>query len=136
MVQMISHICIGVTDFERAFAFYSGVMEALGLPLMFAEPDKNYAAWKPSDAAGPLLFIGYPYDGGPATSGNGQMVALLATTREAVDRCYAEAMAAGAQSEGEPGLRPQYHSHYYGAYFRDPDDNKLCVCCHAPPAPS
>src|SRR5262249_389533 len=23
---------------------------------------------------------------------------------------------------------------YYGAYFRDPDGNKLCVCCHDPAA--
>jgi hypothetical protein len=37
-------------------------------------------------------------------------------------------------SEGAPGLRPDYHADYYGAYFRDPDGNKLCVVCHeAPP---
>ncbi|SEE59746.1 hypothetical protein SAMN04490188_4622 [Pseudomonas kilonensis] len=23
-----------------------------------------------------------------------------------------------------------YHPDYYGAYFRDFDGNKLCVCCH------
>jgi lactoylglutathione lyase len=34
--------------------------------------------------------------------------------------------------EGAPGLRPEYHAHYYGAYFRDPDGNKLCVACHQP----
>jgi len=33
---------------------------------------------------------------------------------------------------GAPGLRPEYHAHYYGAYFRDPDGNKLCVACHDP----
>jgi hypothetical protein len=38
----------------------------------------------------------------------------------------------GGSCEGPPGLRPQYHAHYYGAYFRDPDGNKLCVCCHEP----
>jgi len=31
-----------------------------------------------------------------------------------------------------PGLRPEYHAHYYGAYFWDPDGNKLCVACHTP----
>jgi lactoylglutathione lyase len=39
-------------------------------------------------------------------------------------------MANGGVSEGAPGLRPEYHDHYYGAYFRDPDGNKLCVACH------
>jgi catechol 2,3-dioxygenase-like lactoylglutathione lyase family enzyme len=44
----------------------------------------------------------------------------------------AKAIGNGAQSEGEPGLRPHYHADYYGAYFRDPDGNKLCICCHDP----
>ena len=41
-----------------------------------------------------------------------------------------EALAHGGSSEGAPGLRPEYHPHYYAAYFRDPDGNKLCVVCH------
>jgi lactoylglutathione lyase len=36
----------------------------------------------------------------------------------------------GGQCEGHPGLRPEYHADYYGAYFRDPDGNKLCVVSH------
>ncbi len=36
----------------------------------------------------------------------------------------------GGRCEGQPGLRPEYHTHYYGAYFRDPDGNKFCVVCH------
>jgi predicted lactoylglutathione lyase len=60
------------------------------------------------------------------------MVALLAPTREAVDRCYTVAIESGGRCEGPPGLRPQYHANYYGAYFRDPDGNKLCVCRHDP----
>ena len=46
----------------------------------------------------------------------------------------AAAIAAGGSCEGAPGLRPQYHADYYGAYFRDPDGNKLAVCCHRPEA--
>ena len=58
------------------------------------------------------------------------MIALLAETREAVDVCHAAAMAQGALDEGGPGLRPQYHRNYYGAYFRDLDGNKICIVCH------
>ncbi len=78
-----------------------------------------------SRKARPLFLVGKAFDGKVATSGNGQMVALLAPTREAVRRCYDMAIKMGATGDGEPGLRPHYHEHYYGAYFRDPDDNSL-----------
>ena len=58
------------------------------------------------------------------------MTAFLAPSRAAVDRCHMAALASGGTCEGPPGLRLHYHPHYYGAYFRDPDGNKLCVCCH------
>jgi catechol 2,3-dioxygenase-like lactoylglutathione lyase family enzyme len=77
-------------------------------------------------------LIGRPFDRQPASPGNGQMIALLAPDRAAVDHCHEAALARGGRSEGAPGLRPHYHADYYGAYFRDPDGNKLCVCCHQP----
>ena len=70
-----------------------------------------------------------------AACGNGQMLALQAPSRAAVDAAYAAALAHGGSGDGEPGLRPHYHADYYGAYFRDPDGNKLCVVCHAAPLP-
>jgi catechol 2,3-dioxygenase-like lactoylglutathione lyase family enzyme len=129
---MLSHVHIGISDFPRAFAFYSAVMEALSFPLRFSEADKAWAGWMTPDAPRPLLLIGRPFDGGPASPGNGQMVALLAPSRAAVDACHAAAIKAGGLCEGEPGLRPHYHPNYYGAYFRDPDGNKICVCRHDP----
>ncbi len=133
---MISHVHVGVTDFDRAFAFYTDVMDALGFPLKFCEREGqrggSWAGWMPTAAARPLFLIGRPFDGEAATAGNGQMVALLATDRAAVDACHRQALAAGGRNDGPPGLRPQYHPNYYGAYFRDPDGNKICVCCHDP----
>jgi catechol 2,3-dioxygenase-like lactoylglutathione lyase family enzyme len=129
---MISHTHVGITDFERALAFYSAVMKPLHHALKFSDPKKPWAAWKPVAAERPLFLIGRPHDGKAATPGNGPMIALLAPSHKAVDDCYAAAMAQGGICEGAPGLRPQYHANYYGAYFRDPDGNKLCVCCHEP----
>ena len=60
------------------------------------------------------------------------MAALLADSRSLVDRAHAIALAHGGHCDGPPGLRPEYHENYYGAYFRDPDGNKLCVACHSP----
>ena len=78
---MISHVNIGITDFERAFAFYQSVMEELGFTLKFSEPEKAWAGWmRPGVSTGRLSLIGHPYNGERATPGNGQMVALLAPT--------------------------------------------------------
>ena len=66
-------------------------------------------------------------------------MAFLAIDRATVRQAYEIALAHGGVSEGAPGLRPEYHADYYGAYFRDPDGNKLCVVCHLsqdPPASS
>ncbi len=127
---MISHVHVGVTDFDRAFVFYAGVMDVLGFPLKFCERDRPWAGWMPTAASRPLFLIGRPRDGDGAAPGNGQMIALLAPTRAAVDACHAKALAGGGRDEGPPGPRPQYHLNFYGAYFRDPDGNKICVCCH------
>jgi catechol 2,3-dioxygenase-like lactoylglutathione lyase family enzyme len=67
----------------------------------------------------------------PHAPGNGQMIAFLAGTRALVDAVYQTALAHGGTSGGAPGLRPECHAHCHGAYFRDPDGNKLCVACHA-----
>jgi catechol 2,3-dioxygenase-like lactoylglutathione lyase family enzyme len=127
---MLSHVHVGIGNFDRAFAFYAAVLPTLGLELKFKEPENGWAGWMTPRVARPLFLIGLPFDRRPASAGNGQMIALLAPDRAAVDRCYQAALAAGGSSEGAPGLRPHYHAHYYGAYFRDPDGNKLCVCCH------
>jgi catechol 2,3-dioxygenase-like lactoylglutathione lyase family enzyme len=129
---MISHVFVGVTDFDRAFEFYSAVLEELKLVLKFCERDRPWAGWIAAGAARPLFLIGKPYDGSQAQCGNGQMIALLAPDRIAVDRAHAAALSLGGTCEGEPGLRPHYHPDYYGAYFRDPDGNKMGVCCHDP----
>ncbi|MCB1512301.1 MAG: VOC family protein [Hyphomicrobiaceae bacterium] len=131
---MISHVYIGCNDFERSSAFYAAVLPTLGLVLRFREPENGWAGWQSPGVDRPLFLAGRPFDGGPAVPGNGAMIALLAPDRAAVAACHAAAIAAGGSCEGAPGLRPQYHADYYGAYFRDPDGNKLAVCCHRPEA--
>lgn len=129
---MLSHVFVGITDFDRALAFYAPLMEALGIQLRFIERERPWAGWQSSPDPRPLFLIGRPFDQEAHRPGNGQMLALLAPSREAVRAAHASALAHGGTCEGPPGLRPQYHADYYGAYFRDPDGNKLCVVCHAP----
>lgn len=127
---MFSHIFVSVSDFERALAFYNPLMSALGIEPRFCDASRPWAAWQSSPDPRPLFLLGKPFDKQAHHPGNGQMVAFMAQSRAAVQRAYDIALAHGGTLEGAPGLRPQYHQHYYGAYFRDPDGNKLCVACH------
>lgn len=126
---MISHVFMGVDDVDRSMVFYSALMDTLDLKIKFAEPGK-WAGWTARDQGRPLFVLGRPFNGEPHSVGNGQMVALLAPSRAAVDKAHAIALEHGGTCEGEPGLRPHYHPNFYGAYFRDLEGNKLCVCCH------
>lgn len=131
---MFSHIFVGVKDFDRALAFYKPVMEVLGAPLRFVDAGRPWAGWQSLPNPRPLFLIGTPFDREKHAAGNGQMVAFLAKDRATVDEVHRVALALGAGSEGEPGLRPEYHANYYGAYIRDPEGNKLCFACHDAPS--
>jgi len=130
---MYSHIFVGVNDFDRALGFYRALMPVLGIQERFCESSRPWAGWQSHSDPRPLFLIGKPHDQQSHEVGNGQMVAFLAKDRATVDQAYAVAIANGGISEGAPGPRPEYHAHYYGAYFRDTEGNKLCVACHSEP---
>ncbi len=127
---MFSHIFTSVTDFDRALRFYVALFAVLGLEQRFCEPTKPWAGWHSAGGQRPLFVICHPADGAAHQPGNGQMVAFSANGRAQVAQAHQVALSMGGTDEGAPGLRPHYHPHYFGAYFRDPDSNKLCVACH------
>jgi len=130
---MYSHTTVGANDLARAQLFYDAVLSPLGLEIRYsAEGMVGYGL----PGGRPQFLVVRPFDGGEATVGNGTMIALLAPDRATVDACHAAAMEQGGRDEGRPGLRPQYHRNYYGAYFRDLDGNKICVVCHQAEEPS
>ena len=127
---MFSHIFTSVTDFERALAFYTPLMKSLGLEQRFCDLARPWAGWHSAGGTRPFFVICKPHNAQPHDAGNGQMVAFSASDRATVHSAHQAALAHGGTCEGPPGLRPQYHANYYGAYVRDPDGNKLCVVCH------
>ena len=66
-----------------------------------------------------------PSDGKPASVGNGVHIAFSAECRAMVDEFHRVALASGGSDAGPPGIRPEYDAHYYGAFVRDPDGNKI-----------
>ncbi|MBB34349.1 MAG: glyoxalase [Hirschia sp.] len=127
---MLSHVTVGTNDFVRALGFYNPIMQALGRPVRREDASVPWKIWTSDDGQRPFFSLMGPFNGQPHEKGNGQMVALLAKSRDQVDDIHAIALANGGVCEGPPGLRTQYHENYYGAYFRDLDGNKLCVVYH------
>lgn len=129
---MFSHIFVGVSNFERALAFYTTLMDSIGNPPRFCDRARPWAGWQSAPGPRPLFVIGAPEDGQPHVPGNGQMAAFAVETRAIVDRTYQLALNTGGTCAGAPALRPHYHADYYGAYIKDTEGNKLCVVCHVP----
>lgn len=129
---MFSHVNFGTNDMGRAFPFYSEVFAHLDLELVFEEDDKSAAGWVRAGQPFPMIVLSEPLNNNPHQSGNGQMLAFLARDRQSVRIAHQIAMKLGGSDEGAPGLRPNYHENFYGAYFRDLDGNKVCICCHEP----
>jgi len=120
---MIGYVTLGTNDRERGAKFYDAVCAEIGVGRMM-ETDQ-YIGWgKPDGGAG--IGLTTPFDGNPATVGNGVMVALEATDEAHVQRIYDAALANGGTCEGPPGPRSEG---FYAAYFRDPDGNKLNAFC-------
>lgn len=117
---MIGYVTLGTNDLARAAKFYDAIAAELDTPRMM-EFD-GFIAWgKPGGAAG--IGLTKPFDGNPASVGNGVMVALEARDKEQVHRLYEIALANGGTCEGPPG--PRGDDGFYAGYFRDPDGNKL-----------
>jgi predicted lactoylglutathione lyase len=116
---MIGYVTLGTNDLARAAEFYDALAREMGVGRMM-EGDRFVAWGVPGGGAG--IGVLAPYDGKPASVGNGVMVALEAKDRAQVDRLHRLALELGGTDEGAPGLR---QGGFYAAYFRDRDGNKL-----------
>ncbi len=117
---MIGYSTVGTNDLAAASAFYDQVFAEAGVKrLLDFGPVGLY--WGKS-LEQPTFGVMRPFDGEPATVGNGSMVAFALRDSALVDAMYAKAMALGGKDEGPPGLRD---GNFYAAYFRDLDGNKL-----------
>jgi catechol 2,3-dioxygenase-like lactoylglutathione lyase family enzyme len=120
---MIGYVTLGTNDLPRAAKFYDALLADIGAKRVM-EGD-TFVAWG-NKSGGPSLGVIKPYDGKPATIGNGVMVALEVKNPQQVDALYKKAIELGATDEGPPGLRG---GTFYAAYFRDLDGNKLNFFC-------
>lgn len=116
---MIGYVMLGTNKFDKAAEFYDELLGTLGAK-RFMESD-TFIAWA-TDPNAPSIAICRPYDGKPATVGNGVMVAIVVDSRDKVNALHAKALELGGTDEGAPGQRMD---NFYAGYFRDLDGNKL-----------
>lgn len=126
---MLDHIGIRVSNLERSKNFYRVALRPLNYVLLKEIPSAAGFAvvdgyGKSPDPAGDFWLIeGDPH--GPRVH-----VAFSAGARAQVDAFFAAALAAGGTDNGAPGLRREYHPHYYAAFILDPDQYNIEVVCH------
>ena len=120
---MIGYTTLGTNDLARAAAFYDSLLAEVGAKRIY-EYERGIAWGVAQDQ--PSLGVLKPFDGKPATVGNGVMVALKVDSKDKVDRVYKKALELGGTDEGPAGAR---NEHFYAGYFRDLDGNKLSVFC-------
>ncbi|MBD2516668.1 VOC family protein [Nostoc sp. FACHB-973] len=124
---MFDHISFGVSNLERSLAFYDPVLAPLGIKRIFNLTD----------------IAGYGADNFPRfwlvsrqkfthEVSKGFHLAFAANNRADIDAFYEQAIASGAKDDGKPGLRPNYHPHYYAAFVVDPDGYRIEAVCHEP----
>lgn len=126
---MIAYVTVGADDIRRAKRFYAAILPALGYTLEEGPEGLSFALpVAPGHVAVlPDFYVKPTFDGGPATAGNGSMVAFEAQNQAQVGELYAAALVAGGSDEGQPGFREAYGPNFYVCYLRDPQGNKIAV---------
>ncbi len=126
---MLSYLFIGANDVEASARFYNAILSPLGYEKDRSEGPYCFSLPGTADKSnGPgSIHIAQPFDGEPATSGNGMMPALRADSRAKVNEVHAAGIASGGIDEGKPGIREAYTDDFYVAYLRDPVGNKIAV---------
>jgi catechol 2,3-dioxygenase-like lactoylglutathione lyase family enzyme len=118
---MLDHLGFAVADFDKSRAFYLKALAPLGVGAIM-EGD-GFAGFGRDRK--PQFWIGR----GEAPPGR-MHLAFLAKSRSEVRAFYEAAIAAGGKDNGPPGLRPNYHPNYYGAFVIDPNGHNIEAVCH------
>lgn len=124
---MIDHIGLSVENYDRAKMFYEKALAPLGCGVV--------AEYLPPMTPHKVVGFGKNNKGGFWISEEGRTtphthIAFVAESRAGIDAFYEAALAAGGIDNGKPGLRPEYHENYYGAFVLDPEGHNVEAVCH------
>ena len=134
---MIAYVTVGADDIARAKRFYAAFLPALGYTLSEGPEGLSYTLPVPPGQRPvlPDFYVKPPFDGRPASAGNGAMVAFEARDQAQLRALHAAALVAGGTDEGQPGFRAGYGADFYVGYLRDPQGNKIALFSSNPADP-
>jgi len=129
-MHLIDHVSIGVPDLDAARPFYDALMQALSARKVYDIPGAlGYGErCDAEDTASSYLAV---YEDAWIIGGNRRHWCFKAASREQVDAFHQAGLDHGGRSDGAPGLRADYHPHYYAAFLLDPAGNRVEAVCHA-----
>jgi catechol 2,3-dioxygenase-like lactoylglutathione lyase family enzyme len=129
-MQLLDHVSIGVPNLDTARPFYDSIMQALGATKVYDRADAlGYGErCTSSDTQSTCLAV---YLDPARIEPNKRHWCFKAASRVQVDAFYAAGLASGGRPNGDPGLRPDYHGSYYGAFLFDPAGNRVEAVCHS-----
>lgn len=124
MNEIIDHVGLSATDFERSRAFYTAALGALGIRELsnFSERGESHVGYGKTS---PSFWLG----SGKIHRGEAH-IAFVAASPAEVEAFYVTALANGGRDNGPPGLRPHYHPGYFGAFVLDPDGHNIEAVFH------
>ena len=126
---VLDHVSISVPSVEIARPFYDAVMAALGVAKVYDRPDALGFGMRCNDIEDFHSCLAI-YESATANLDAKRHWCFKATTRTQVAAFHAAGLANGGKDDGAPGLRPQYHSNYFGAFLQDPFGNRVEAVCH------
>jgi catechol 2,3-dioxygenase-like lactoylglutathione lyase family enzyme len=132
VMNTLDHIGLNVSDYAKSKGFYEKALAPLGITAVM---EFGTACGFGRDGK-PDFWIGH---GVTSFQKEEQLrpitpihVCFAARTRAEVGAFHAAAVAAGGREFGAPGLRPEYHANYYGAFMLDPDGHNIEAATHTP----
>ncbi|SEL53597.1 Catechol 2,3-dioxygenase [Pseudoxanthomonas sp. GM95] len=119
--RLIDHLQLVVRDLPASQAFYTAILDVLGVPIGGTGEDYFWADELFVSTADSVAAQG-------ALTGRHHL-AFQARDRAMVEAFHAVALAHGGTDHGAPGERP-YHPGYYAAFVLDPDGNNIEAVFH------
>lgn len=126
---MFDHVGVVFKDLKSSGAFYTKVLEQIGIKLLEDHTQAHGTGWLvfgtgAQEAPFFVVAAGRPafWTASSAAATSPAHIAFRAPSREAVDRFHKVGLQCGAKNNGDPGIR---RGRYYCAFLIDLDGNNV-----------
>lgn len=130
---MIDHVSFSVKDYNASVKFYDETLKLIGLERLATMGDENYQmALYGENGKAEFVIIGGADPEGNEVIGKarGFHLAFRAPSIAAIKAWHKKSLELGAEDNGAPGPRAEYHPGFYGGFIIDPNGWRLEAVLH------